>query len=252
MLILQLVCFFTIVFRIDFREFVNHEYDLKMFFIRWSINHDMASEWFQHFSHEGECEESFFEEKDKLEDLIANRCPFSSYRKFVNVCGFCQHVFCGNCIFCVNCNKPLIKYCPKCGVTEENVLTLQYQNKEFTCNHIERVATKNTICISFYDVPGIAGLLFTYGFGQRLVCTRPSQIRKLVEYVKKNEVNTSLVDRNSSSLWDYWGYPEVASTIQSYLDSIKKDSNVLSEVVNCLSSDSSAEKRNGIYGILPS
>ena len=73
---------------------------------------------------------------------------------------------------------------------------------------------------------------------------------KLVEHLKKNEVNMSLVDRNSCSLWDDWGFPEVANAIRSYLDSVKKDSNVLSEVVNNLSSDSSAEKRNGIYGIL--
>lgn len=250
MLVLQLVCFVYIFTSIDFGELINHEYDLKMYFIRWGVNHDMASDWLQHFPQDSEDEESFFKEKDKLEDLISDNSPYSAYRKFVNVCGFCHHVFCGNCIFCVNCNKPLIKYCNKCGISEKNVLTLQYSNKEFTCNHIDRVSSDNTVFVSFYDIPGIAGLLFTYGFGQKLVCTRPSQVMKLVEHLKKNEVNMSLVDRNSSSLWDYWGFPEVANAIRSYLDSVKKDSNVLSEVVNNLSSDSSAEKRNGIYGIL--
>ena len=149
------------------------------------------------------------------------------------VCGSCKIAFQTEFIFCPNCKQPLIKYCKECQFTEAKMRQLGKSRDthylSLKCNHIERVDSKDTVSFYMISPESLIATLFSISLHKRLICTRPSQVLSLVEYVKATHVVTPYTDINSARLWDDIGFPSVATAIRSVNVVSDEETNVLKD-----------------------
>lgn len=162
---------------------------------------------------------SFIKQYDAAVEKIIHHSSFGRMAIPFVVCGSCRMAFQTEFIFCPNCKQPLIKYCKECGLTEAKLKQLgKSQNTEYLhlkCNHIERVDSKDTVAFYMISPESLIATLFSISFHKRLICTRPSQVLSLVEYVRATSIVTPFTDINSARLWDDIGFPSVAAAIRS-------------------------------------
>lgn len=176
---------------------------------------------------------SFTQLYDSAIDSIIRNSSFGKMVIPFVVCGSCQIAFQTEFIFCPNCKQPLIKYCKECLFTEARMRQLGKSRDthclSFKCNHIERVDSKDTISFYMISPESLIATLFSISLHKRLICTRPSQVLSLVEYVKATHVVTPYTDINSARLWDDIGFPAIATAIRSVNVVSDEETNVLKD-----------------------
>lgn len=149
------------------------------------------------------------------------------------ICGGCGNPYQTDSIFCPGCQKPLIKYCKKCGITEDRMKKLSLDTDpstlSLTCNHIDRVDSPGTVAFYMVSPESLLVMIYSISFNKRLLCTRPSQIMALVEYCKATGVITPLTDLNSSRVWRDIGFDFVADEIASLGKASQSEPDVLKQ-----------------------
>ena len=183
-----------------FNNLSNTEYDIGLYCLRYHITGNKLRELYycQHHNDDSKNQEAFEELVKKYGDVLIDSSSLAVFRKYIVFCGHCNAVNCHTNICCKECNYPLIRKCTKCGIYSIEEGQYTFANDK-TCSHFERVSSKNSTCVSIFDVPGFITLLFSHGYGQQLVATKPSQIRSLVDYCKNSKAICSLTDENSSA-----------------------------------------------------
>ena len=176
---------------------------------------------------------SFTQLYDSAIDSIIRNSSFGKMAIPFVVCGSCKIAFQTEFIFCPNCKQPLIKYCKECRFTEAKMRQLGKSRDthylSLKCNHIERVDSKDTVSFYMISPESLIATLFSISLHKRLICTRPSQVLSLVEYVKATHVVTPYTDINSARLWDDIGFPSVATAIRSVNVVSDEETNVLKD-----------------------
>lgn len=153
---------------------------------------------------------SFYNDYTHLLDYVYQDSSLAQFIMPFVVCGACKKPFFTDSILCPECSQPFISSCTRCNINKVDYTI----DTTMRCNHLDRVASKETQCFFVLTPEAFICLMYENSFDSFFVCHFLSQMDDLISYCKETGVISQFTDLNTGKILNHCGFPEYQERIK--------------------------------------